>query len=207
MSARLGVLLSGGGRTLQNFFDAIGRGELPATVACVVSSRRGVAGIEKARDRGIPTEVVPRNEIADVGEFSEQCFAFLRTHRVDLVCLAGFLSLLRIPEDFRGRVLNIHPALLPSFGGKGLYGHRVHEAVLAAGVKVSGATVHFADDRYDSGPILMQSCVPVRDDDTAETLAARVFAEECRIYPVAVRLVLEGRVTLAGGRTVVRNGS
>jgi phosphoribosylglycinamide formyltransferase-1 len=169
-----------------------------------VSSRRGVAGIEKAADRGIPVEVVPRNEIPDAVEFSARCFEFVRTHRAELVCLAGFLSLLRIPEDFRGRVLNIHPALLPSFGGKGFYGHRVHEAVLAAGVKVSGATVHFVDDRYDAGPIVMQACVPVLEDDTPDTLAARVFAEECRIYPRAVRRVLEGRVTISGNRAVIR---
>jgi len=117
------------------------------------------------------------------------------------VCLAGFLQLLTIPEDFAGRVMNIHPALIPAFCGKGFYGHRVHEAVLEAGVKVSGCTVHFADNLYDHGPVIVQRTVPVRDGDTAEVLAARVFEQECEAYPEAIRLFAEGRLQIVG-RTV-----
>jgi phosphoribosylglycinamide formyltransferase-1 len=203
MTSRLAVFLSGGGRTLQNFAEVIARGELRAELACVVSSRAGVFGLERARTLGLPAVVVPRKEVVDLAEFSRRCFAVAREHRADWVLLAGFLALLQIPADFRGKVLNIHPALLPSFGGHGFYGDRVHAAVLAAGVKVTGVSVHFADDRYDQGPILLQRCVPVRDDDTVESLGHRVFEEECRAYPEAVRLVLSGRVRIEGQRTWV----
>src|SRR4029453_6931345 len=117
-----------------------------------------------------------------------------------LVCMAGFLQLLPIPDDYYHRVLNIHPALLPAFGGKGMYGRRVHEAVLAAGVKVTGCTVHFADDSYDTGPILVQRCVPVKEGDDADALAARVFEAECEAYPEAIRLIASDRVTIQGRR-------
>src|SRR5262249_18543435 len=117
-----------------------------------------------------------------------------------LVILAGFLSLLDIPPEYKGRVLNIHPALIPAFCGAGYYGSKVHKAVLAAGVKVSGCTVHFADDSYDTGPIILQRVVPVLDDDTVETLAARVFQEECQALPQAISLYAEGRLKLDGGR-------
>jgi folate-dependent phosphoribosylglycinamide formyltransferase PurN len=120
-----------------------------------------------------------------------------------LVCLAGWLHLLPIPPDFHQRVLNIHPALLPAFGGKGMYGHHVHEAVLSYGAKVSGCTVHFADNTYDTGPILVQRCVPVLDGDTPDALAARVFAAECEAYPEAIRLMAEGRVKVEGRRVIV----
>ncbi|MCI0703467.1 MAG: phosphoribosylglycinamide formyltransferase, partial [Planctomycetia bacterium] len=121
----------------------------------------------------------------------------------DLVCFAGWLHLLPIAPDFHHKVLNIHPALLPAFGGKGMYGHHVHEAVLNYGAKVSGCTVHFADDTYDTGPILVQRAVPVKEEDTPDTLAARVFAAECEAYPEAIRLIAEGRVTVQGRRVII----
>ena len=121
----------------------------------------------------------------------------------DLVCFAGWLHLLPIPTDFQRKVLNIHPALLPAFGGKGMYGQRVHDAVLASGAKVSGCTVHFADDSYDTGPILIQKCVPVKDGDDADALAARVFEAECEAYAEAIELVASGRVTVQGRRVVI----
>jgi phosphoribosylglycinamide formyltransferase-1 len=201
MTARLAVFLSGGGRTLQNFAEVIARGELDAQLACVLSSRPDVHGLVRARELGLPAAVVPRRECADVAEFSRRCFAFAKEHRAEWVLLAGFLSLLAIPEDFRGKVLNIHPALIPSWCGHGFYGDKVHAAVLQSGVKVTGVTVHFADDRYDQGPILLQRCVPVLDDDTVASLGHRVFAEECRAYPDAVRLVLSGKVRIDGNRT------
>jgi phosphoribosylglycinamide formyltransferase-1 len=117
-----------------------------------------------------------------------------------LVCLAGFLQLISIPEDFQGRVMNIHPALIPAFCGKGFYGHHVHEAVLAYGVKITGCTVHFCDNQYDHGPIILQRAVPVLDDDTPDSLAARVFQQECEAYPEAIRLFAEGRLRIEGRR-------
>jgi phosphoribosylglycinamide formyltransferase 1 len=135
--------------------------------------------------------------------WEESVWAAVRTFTPDLVCFAGWLHLLPIPADFHHKVLNIHPALLPAFGGKGMYGHRVHEAVLNYGAKVSGCTVHFADDTYDSGPILVQKCVPVLDTDTPDTLAARVFAAECEAYPEAIRLIAENRVRVEGRRVVI----
>ena len=200
---RLGVLLSGGGTTLQNLIDRIADGRLDARVACVVSSRADVAGVERGRRAGIPTFVVERRACASREEFSSRILGHCRDAAADLVCLAGFLQLLHIPDDFAGRVLNIHPALLPSFGGKGYHGLHVHQAVLDAGVRVSGCTVHFADNEYDCGAILVQRTCCVADDDTPESLQARVFTQECEAYPEAIRLVAEGRVRISGRRAFV----
>jgi formyltetrahydrofolate-dependent phosphoribosylglycinamide formyltransferase len=188
---RLAVLISGGGRTLLNLHDRILEGSLPARITAVVSSRAEAGGVERARRRGLPTAVVPRREL------SLEAFQEGLTRAVgeaELVCMAGFLSMWRIPPRFEGRVMNVHPALLPAFGGKGMYGRRVHEAVLKSGETVSGCTIHFCDNEYDHGPILLQRRVPVLPDDTVETLAARVFAEECLAYPEAIRLFIEGRL-------------
>jgi phosphoribosylglycinamide formyltransferase-1 len=143
-----------------------------------------------------------------VSSFQERVWDAVRSHEPDLVCLAGWLHLVPIPDDFRHRVLNIHPALLPAFGGKGMYGRHVHEAVLAYGAKVSGCTVHFADNEYDHGPIVLQRVVPVLDDDTPETLAERVFEQECLAYPEAIRLFAAGRLRVEGRRVrVLGNGT
>jgi phosphoribosylglycinamide formyltransferase-1 len=178
-ATRIGVLLSGTGRTLQNLLACIDRGELDAQIACVISDREGVAGLEHARAAAIPVAVLRE---------ADPTFALLRTHRVDLVCMCGYLRLLPIPTDFAGRVLNIHPSLLPRYGGKGFYGARVHAAVLAAGETESGCTVHYCDDEYDRGPILLQRRVPVCAGDTADSLGERVFAAECEAYPEAIRI-------------------
>jgi formyltetrahydrofolate-dependent phosphoribosylglycinamide formyltransferase len=195
---RLAVLVSAGGTTLQNFIDRIADSRLRARIVQVVSSRAGAFGLERARRAGLPAAVVERKQCASVEEFSDKLFALCRQAGADLVCLAGFLYLVRIPDDFLGRVMNIHPALIPAFCGKGFYGHHVHEAVLAAGVKVSGCTVHFADNEYDHGPIIFQRTVPVLDDDTPDTLAERIFQEECEAYPEAIRLFAEGRLKIEG---------
>lgn len=200
MTVSLGVLLSGSGTTLQNFLDRIEIGELDATVCCVIASRPGIAGIDKAERAGIPHHLVPRREHPDTPSFSAAVTAVLERYEPDLVLLAGFLSLWHIPPAFAGKVMNIHPALIPSFSGKGYYGMRVHRAAIDAGVKLSGVTVHFADNVYDHGPIILQRAVPVLEQDTPETLQARVFAEECEAYPEAVRLFLEGRLTIEGDR-------
>lgn len=194
-SIRLVALISGGGTTLQNIIERIACGSLPAEIAGVVSSRGDVLGVERAKRAGLPVEVVsPRGD----GTWDA-----IRAFRPDLVCLAGWLHLLPIPESFRHRVLNIHPSLLPAFGGKGMYGHHVHEAVLAYGAKVSGCTVHFADNGYDTGPILAQKCVPVQEADSPDTLAARVFQAECEAYPEAIGLIGAGRVTIQGRRVLI----
>jgi formyltetrahydrofolate-dependent phosphoribosylglycinamide formyltransferase len=200
---RLAVLLSGSGTTLQNLIDRIADGRLSAQIGLVVSSKSDAAGLERARRAGIATVVVERTQCPSAEEFSRRIFEAVRATQAELVCLAGFLQLLPIPDDFRNRVLNIHPALIPAFCGKGFYGHHVHEAALAYGVKVSGCTVHFADNEYDHGPIVLQRTVPVHDDDTPETLAARVFAQECEAYPEAIRLFAEGRLQIAGRRVLI----
>ena len=199
----LAVLVSGSGTTLQNLMDVIARGELPAGVRMVVGSRPGLTGIARATVAGIPTVVVDRKRFADAVSFSRAVFAEVDRAGVDLVCLAGWLCLLDVPPAWAGRVMNIHPALLPSFGGKGLFGRRVHQAVLDHGCKVSGCTVHFVDNDYDAGPIILQRTCSVLDDDTAESLAARVFEEECAAYPDAVRLFQAGRLKVRGRRVAV----
>jgi phosphoribosylglycinamide formyltransferase-1 len=200
---RLGVLISGSGTTLQNLFDRCADGRLAARVVCVVSSHAGAFGLERAARAGVPHTVVERRARASREEFSARVFDHCRRAGAELVCMAGFLQLLPIAADYRGRVLNIHPALIPAFCGKGMYGEHVHRAALEAGVKVSGCTVHFADDEYDHGPIVLQRVVPVLDDDTPATLAARVFEQEKEAYPEAIRLFAEGRLRLEGRRVRV----
>jgi phosphoribosylglycinamide formyltransferase-1 len=197
---RLGVLISGGGSTLANFLQKIGSGELHAEIPVVIASRPDCGGVLRARDAGIRCEIVERHAFPGVAEFSQAIFDRCRAARVDLVTLAGFLALIQVPADFQSQVMNIHPALIPAFCGKGFYGHKVHEAVLERGVKVSGCTVHFADNHYDHGPIILQSCVPVRDDDTPDSLAARVFTAECEAYPEAIRLYSQGRLEIRDRR-------
>ena len=199
-SIRLAVLLSGGGTTLQNLLDHIALGRLPAQIVLVISSRADAFGLNRAEQAGVATAVVAPKDYATGEEFSHRVFDLCRQAQADLVCLAGFLHLLHIPDDFQNRVLNIHPALIPAFCGKGYYGQHVHEAALAYGVKISGCTVHFADNVYDHGPIILQRAVPVLDDDTPDTLAARVFQEECKAYPEAIRLFAEGKLRLEGRR-------
>jgi formyltetrahydrofolate-dependent phosphoribosylglycinamide formyltransferase len=190
---RLGVLISGGGTTLQNLAEVIAKGELDAEIVCVIASNSACFGIERARRLNLPVHVITRRAAGTLETFSNQIADTLRRYKVDLALMAGFLSLWTIPDDFQGRVLNIHPALLPKFGGKGMHGHHVHEAVLAAGEQESGCTVHFADNTYDSGPVILQKKVPVLPGDTADTLAARVFEQERQAYPEAIRLVASGQ--------------
>jgi formyltetrahydrofolate-dependent phosphoribosylglycinamide formyltransferase len=204
---RLAVLLSGSGTTLQNFIDRIADGRLRAQIALVISNRADAFGLFRANQAELPTAVVERKEFASREAFSQRIFDLCRQAEADLVCLAGFLQLIQIPDDFQARVVNIHPALIPAFCGKGFYGHHVHEAALAYSVKVSGCTVHFADNVYDHGPIILQRTVPVLDDDTPDTLAARVFAEECEAYPEAIRLFAEGKLRLEGRKVRVLTSS
>src|SRR5262245_9681030 len=204
MTAPIAVLISGSGTTLQNLIDRIADGTLPAQIVQVVSSKPNVIGIERARKAGLPVAVVERSAFPSIDAFSEQTCAACRAAGAEIGCLGGYLQLLRIPPDYQFKVTNIHPALLPAFGGKGMYGHHVHEAVLRHGAKVSGCTVHFVDDQYDHGPIIAQRAVEVRDDDTADTLAARVFRAECQLYPATIRALVEGRVIVEGRKVRVR---
>ena len=182
-------MLSGSGRTLINLLDAIASGKLDADVVLVIASR-ACLGEERARDRGLTTIIEPGDIAAD------RLDALLTGHAVTLVALAGYLKLVHIPTRFEGRVVNIHPALLPGFGGPRMFGERVHAAVIGAGERESGCTVHLCDNRYDAGPIILQRSCPVEENDTPATLAARVFAQECIAYPHALQLLIERGVPL-----------
>ncbi len=200
---KLAVLLSGGGTTLENIFAKIEDGSLDAEVAVVVATKPDAYGLERAKNHGVEGVVLDRKEFENTAAFSEALNAKLDEYGVDLVCLAGFMVMWKMSDRYLGRVMNIHPALIPAFCGKGFYGHFVHEAVLEHGAKVSGCTVHFADREYDRGPIIVQKTVPVLDDDTLDTLAARVFEQECEAYPEAIQLFAEGRLQIEDRRVRV----
>jgi formyltetrahydrofolate-dependent phosphoribosylglycinamide formyltransferase len=199
----MAVFLSGSGSTLENMFEKIEAGALPAEVVVVVSSRADAYGIERAKRRSVPTYVFARKKFPNVAAYTAALFEPVRAHGAELVALAGFMVQIGVPDDFRGRIMNVHPALIPAFCGKGVYGHHAHEAVVAAGVKLSGCTVHFVDEEYDHGPIIAQKAVEVRDDDTPDTLAERVQAAEREVYPEAIRLYAEGRLKIEGARVRV----
>lgn len=196
MTARLTVFLSGSGRTLANIADRIDAGELDATIAMVIASRPCL-GADRARERGFPVRVVEKDMDARA---VEQVMDETGAH---FGVLAGYLKLIGVPERFREKIVNIHPALLPRFGGPGMYGDRVHQAVLDTGCKESGCTVHFCDDRYDNGPIIAQRTCAVLEDDTASSLAARVFELEKELYPRVLRMLIENRLRVVDGRVHV----
>ncbi|MDQ7820658.1 MAG: phosphoribosylglycinamide formyltransferase [Armatimonadota bacterium] len=204
---RLGVLVSGQGTNLQAILDACGGGEVPARVVVVVSSRPQAYALQRARAAGVPALALAPQDFPARRAYDACLAEILAAHGVDLVCLAGFVRLLgpEFVRRFAGRILNIHPSLLPAFGGPGMYGERVHEAVLRSGVKISGCTVHLVDETPDGGPIVLQAAVPVRDDDTVQTLAARVAAQEHRLYPLAIRLYALGRLALRGRRVIIQD--
>ena len=197
------VFISGGGTTLRNLLERIDAGRLDAEIRLVISSSAKAAGLRYAADASIPSLVIRSGDYGTSEAFRDAMFQPCRDAGVRLVVMGGFLKHVLIPDDFEARVVNIHPALIPAFCGKGYYGHRVHEAVLEYGAKVSGCTVHFADNDYDHGPIILQRTVPVLDDDTPDTLAARVFQQECEAYPEAIQLFAHGRLQIHGRRVVV----
>ena len=189
---RLGVLISGGGTTLENLILRIASGQLRGVeIRHVISSRGAVRGVEVARAAGLPLQILRRRDYPDDAAYGAALTAALDAAGVDLVVLAGFLCYWQLPERYQGRVLNIHPALLPRFGGRGFFGHHVHEAVLAAGVTESGCTVHIVDNEYDHGPIVAQVRVPVQRGDTPETLAARVMQSERELLPQVIQRVVD----------------
>jgi len=199
MGKRIGVLLSGRGSNFEALADSVGAGRLPvAEIAVVVSNREGAPGIERATERGIAARVIPSKGL-EREVYDRQVVAVLREFNVDLVCLAGYMRLLSpfFVASFPNRILNIHPSLLPSFPGL-----ESQRQALEYGVKFAGCTVHFVDENLDAGPIVLQATVPVRDDDTEETLSSRILAEEHRIYTEAVRIVLDGKFKIVGRRVV-----
>jgi len=199
MGKRIGVLLSGRGSNFEALADSVVAGRIPgAEIAVVVSNREGAPGIAKARERAIATRVIPSKGL-EREAYDRQVVAVLREHKVDLVCLAGYMRLLSpfFVAAFPNRILNIHPSLLPSFPGL-----ESQRQALEYGVKFAGCTVHFVDENLDAGPIVLQATVPVRDDDSEEALSARILVEEHRIYTEAVRIVLEGKYKIVGRRVV-----
>jgi len=203
MSIRIAILVSGHGRgsNMAAIIDACQRGEIDGQVVLVIGTRREAPALQRATEKGVSTEVVSPSKLGEE-EYARRLLQTLGDAQVDLVCLAGFMRLLPPPvvHAYAGRVMNIHPALLPLFGGKGMYGEHVHRAVLESGMKVSGCTVHFVDESYDTGPIILQRCVPVEEEDTWETLAARVLAQEHQAYVQAVQLFAQGRLRIEGKR-------
>jgi formyltetrahydrofolate-dependent phosphoribosylglycinamide formyltransferase len=201
---RIAVLLSGSGRTLRNLIEVIAAGSLRAEIVVVISSVEGAGGIDVARDAGIPAATIQRREFDSDQAFSDAVYAAISPFQPDLILLAGFLRRLVVAPAWSGRMLNIHPALLPESGvaGRGFYGDRVHAAVLASGATASGATVHVVDNDYDTGPVVLRQTVPVQPGDTTATLAARVFAAECELYPAAIRAHVTAHPELFGERCI-----
>lgn len=203
----MGVLASGRGSNLRAIVEAIDQGRLNAQVRVVVSNKAQAGALDFARQRGVPAIFLSPEEYPSPETFDQKLLQVFEAHGVDFVALAGYLKLISpaMIARYRNRIVNIHPALLPSFGGKGMYGLRVHEAVLDYGCKVTGVTVHIVDEQYDHGPVVLQRCVEVRDDDTPETLAERVLRIEHQIYAEALQLFAEGRVKVVGRRVFIEN--
>lgn len=199
---RIAVLASGQGTNLQAIIDATSRGGIPGRVVVVVSNNPKARALDRARLAGIPTVAMHHRAFPDRDTFDAKLAEILHSYQVDLICLAGFMRILGpwFINQFPERIMNIHPALLPSFGGLGMYGDRVHQAVLDSGVRFTGCTIHFANEAPDGGPIILQAVVPVLDTDTPHTLAARIAQEEHRLYPEAVKLFAEGRLQVEGRR-------
>ena len=202
---RLALFASGGGSNVGAILDAVDAGRLDAEPVVLVSDRGTAGALDRAAARGVPTVTLPPARFGGEGAFADALLDALLAHDADAIALAGYLK--KVPDGvvraYRHRVLNVHPSLLPAFGGAGWYGRRVHQGVLDAGCRVSGATVHLVDEDYDTGPIVLQEAVRVEADDTAETLAARVLAVEHRIFPQALQLLARDRLRVEGGRVRV----
>ena len=194
----LAILISGTGRTLQNLLERIEVGTLAADVRLVIASTPQARGLQYAEQAGIPIQIVERQDHDSRETFSQTIFYHCDESDVDYVILAGYIKLLSIPESYKNRVLNIHPALIPAFAGKGYFGDYVHQAVLQYGAKVSGCTVHFVDNEYDHGPVILQKAIDVSETDTVSSLNDRVFEIERVAYPEAIQLLAEGKIRIEG---------
>jgi len=195
-------MVSGQGRgtNMQAIIDACASGKINGEVVLVIGVKDDAPAMERARSVGVKALTIAPKDYATAEDYDNAIFQTLAEHRVDLICLAGYMRVLgaKIVEHWRNRIMNVHPALIPSFCGKGMYGHHVHEAVIARGVKYTGVTVHFVDEDYDTGPIILQTVVPVEDDDTPETLAARVLKQEHQTYTDAIALFADGKLEVVG---------
>ncbi|MGM0567757.1 MAG: phosphoribosylglycinamide formyltransferase [Elusimicrobiota bacterium] len=189
----IAVFVSGSGSNLQALIDSCNSGFVPGEIKLVLSSKKNAYALVRAKKAGIESLCLRPADFSGEQEYSEEILRRVKKRNIDIICLAGFLSKLgnNIVNEYRNRILNIHPALLPKFGGKGMYGMRVHREVIKAGEKISGCTVHFVDENYDTGPVIMQKKVPVKKGEKAEELAARVLEEEHRLYPKALKKVIE----------------
>lgn len=194
----LAVLISGTGRTLKNLLERINAGSLGAEIRMVIASTPHAKGLQYAEQASIPIHIVERQDYDTREEFSRAIFHCCDEADIDYVVLAGYIKLLEIPETYKNRVLNIHPSLIPSFSGKGYYGDHVHEAVLRYGVKVTGCTVHFVDNEYDRGPVILQRAIDVHENDDVNSLNDRVFELERIVYPEAIQLLADGKVKVEG---------
>ena len=205
---KIAVLVSGGGTNLQALIDSEKRGELGSgKISLVLSSKPDVYALQRAEQNGIPSKVLARKDYASIGDYSKALADTLVEEGIDLVVLAGFLTIIdeQVYQKFPNKIINVHPALIPSFCGKGYYGLKVHEAALEKGVKVSGATVHFVTPECDAGPIILQKAVAVQDDDTPETLQRRIMEEaEWKILPEAVRLFCEGKLKVENDKVYIK---
>jgi phosphoribosylglycinamide formyltransferase-1 len=203
----IAVFASGRGSNLMAILDAIKKGVLKAKISVVISNNSNAGALEIARANGIDALHISRKQFSSDEEYVKKILDELRSRNVQLIVLAGYMK--KIPpeviKEYPNRILNIHPALLPAFGGQGMYGLNVHKAVIESGVKITGVTVHIVDEEYDHGPIVMQRAVEVRDDDTPESLAQRVLEVEHQIYPQAIKLFVEGRVKVFGRKVIVQN--
>jgi phosphoribosylglycinamide formyltransferase-1 len=203
---RLGILISGGGTDLQSIIDNIKNGYIPAEIGVVISNKKDAYGLVRAKDNGIPAVYLCKKHYKNNEEFNLAILDQLQQYNIDYVVLAGYLNILSsdVIRAYPNKIINIHPSLIPSFCGKGFYGEKVHQAVLDYGVKVTGATVHFVDEGTDTGPIILQQPVMVKEDDDPESLSSRVLEVEHRILPDAVKLLVEDRLKIHGRRVIIR---
>jgi phosphoribosylglycinamide formyltransferase-1 len=201
MALRIAVLLSGSGTTLENLIEERAKGRLEVDICAVISSKSQAFGLERARRHGIPAHAIERRAYPDEGAFNDAIHARLAQDRPELLVLAGFLSRIEL-RGYNERAMNTHPSLIPAFCGKGFYGERVHRAVLEYGAKVTGATIHYCDEQYDTGPIIVQRAIDVRDDDTPASLGARVAEVERALYPIAIQLHAQGKLRIEGRRVI-----
>ena len=201
MEKSIAVLLSGSGRTLENILNTID----DINVEVVISSKNNVRGLEIAKKYNIESYVVKRNEYNSTREFSSQIDNILEGYQFSLIIMAGFLNLYDYPDKYNNKIMNIHPALIPAFCGKGYYGMKVHRAVHNKGVKITGCTVHFVDKKYDNGPIIIQKAVSIKADDTPEDIAKKVFNKECEAYPEAIRLFFNNQLMISGNKVYIKN--
>jgi phosphoribosylglycinamide formyltransferase-1 len=203
----IAVFASGRGSNLMAILKAIEEGKLKARVVVVISNNSSAGALEIARSKGIDALHISRRQFSSDREYADKILSELRKRNVELVVLAGYMKKIpaEVVSEYRNRILNIHPALLPAFGGQGMYGINVHKAVIESGVKITGVTVHIVDEEYDHGPIVLQRAVEVKDDDTPETLAERVLKVEHEVYPEAIRLFVEGKVNVFGRKVIIKN--